>query len=86
MEYIKNEEKMLQAMLFDERLMKFGGYSAAEVGNIYECLDSDNCVINTVAQIVKRTNELDPKADKKTKDSLQKEIWKQINVYLKGKL
>ena len=66
--------------------MKFGGYSPAEIGNIFEAQQSDNVVISTVAKIVKRVNDLDPKADNKTKESLQKELWKEINEYLKGKL
>ena len=48
MAYITNNEKMLQAVLLDERLMKFGGYSPADIGNIYQALDSDNYVINAV--------------------------------------
>ena len=81
-----NDGKMLEAILYNERLMKFGGYSLAEIGNIFEAQQSDNVVISTVAKIVKRVNDLDPKADNKTKESLQKELWKEINEYLKGKL
>ena len=81
-----NDGKMLEAILYNERLMKFGDYSLAEVGNIFEAQQSDNVVISTVARIVKRINDLDPKADNKSKESLQKELWKEINEYLKGKL
>ena len=81
-----NDGKMLEAILYNERLMKFGGHSPAEIGNIFEAQQSDNVVISTVAKIVKRVNDLDPKADNKTKESLQKELWKEINEYLKGKL
>lgn len=81
-----NDGKMLEAILYNECLMKFGGYSPAEIGNIFEAQQSDNVVISTVAKIVKRVNDLDPKADNKTKESLQKELWKEINEYLKGKL
>ena len=81
-----NDGKMLEAILYKERLMKFGGYSPAEIGNIFEAQQSDNVVISTVAKIVKRVSDLDPKADNKTKESLQKELWKEINEYLKGKL
>lgn len=81
-----NDGKMLEAILYNERLMQFGGYSPAEIGNIFEAQQSDNVVISTVAKIVKRVNDLDPKADNKTKESLQKELWKEINEYLKGKL
>lgn len=72
MAYITNNEKMLQAVLLDERLMKFGEYSPEEIGNIYQALDSDNYVINAVAQIIKRTND----------GATMQELWKEINTYL----
>lgn len=72
MAYITNNEKMLQAVLLDERLMKFGGYSPEDIGNIYQVLDSDNYVINAVAQIIKRTND----------GATMQELWKEINTYL----
>ncbi len=64
---------MLQAVLLNERLMKFGNYTASEISPIYQSLDSENHVINTVAQIIKRTNE----------GATDKELWKEINDYLK---
>ena len=75
MAYISNDEKMLQAVLLDERLMKFGMYTLEDVGrigNIYQALDSDNYVINAVAQIIKRTNE----------GATVQELWKEVNTYL----
>ena len=36
MAYISNNDKMLQAVLLDERLMKFGGYTPEDIGNIYQ--------------------------------------------------
>ena len=72
MAYISNNDKMLQAVLLDERLMKFGGYTPEDIANIYQALDSDNYVINAVAQIIKRTNE----------GATMQELWKEINTYL----
>ena len=72
MAYISNNDKMLQAVLLDERLMKFGGYTTEDIGNIYQALDSDNYVINAVAQIIKRTNE----------GATMQELWKEINTYV----
>lgn len=66
---------MLQAVLLDERLMKFGGYTPEDVGrigSIYQALDSDNYVINAVAQIINRTNE----------GASVQELWKEVNTYL----
>lgn len=73
MAYITNNDKMLQAVLLDETLMKYGSYTASQIGSIYQALDSDNYVINTVAQIIKRTGE----------GATEKELWKEINEYLK---
>ena len=73
MAYKRNEDKMLQAVLMDERLMKYGNYSASQIGSIYQALDSDNYIINAVAQIIKRTGE----------GATEKELWKEINDYLK---
>ena len=64
---------MLQAVLMDEHLMKYGNYSASQIGSIYQALDSDNYIINAVAQIIKRTGE----------GTTEKELWKEINEYLK---
>lgn len=68
-----NNEKILQAVLLDERLMEFGGYTSEDIGNIYQAMDSENYVISTVAQIINRTNE----------GATERELWKEINDYLK---
>lgn len=68
-----NNEKILQAVLLDERLMEFGGYTSEDIGNIYQAMDSENYVISTVAQIINRTNE----------GTTERELWKEINDYLK---
>lgn len=57
----------------DEHLMKFGNYTPAQIGTIYQALDSDNFVINAVAQIISRTGE----------GATERELWKEINDYLK---
>ena len=64
---------MLQAVLLNERLMKVGHYTADEIGTLYSALDSDNYIINAVAQIIKRTSE----------GASERELWKEINDYLK---
>lgn len=67
-----NDNKMLQAVLLDENLMKFGGYSSADISTIEQALDSDNYVINAVAQIINRMSE----------GASEKELWKEIDKYL----
>ena len=64
---------MLQAVLLNERLMKVGHYTVDEIGTLYSALDSDNYIINAVAQIIKRTSE----------GASERELWKEINDYLK---
>ena len=73
MAYISNNDKMLQAVLMNDRLMKVGGYTAADIGSLYSALDSDNYIINTVAQIIKRVGE----------GASERELWKEVNDYLK---
>ena len=46
-----NNEKILQAVLLDDKLMEFGGYTAEDIGNIYQAIDSDNCVILSLIHI-----------------------------------
>ena len=67
-----NDNKMLQAVLLDENLMKFGNYTPADISTIEQALDSDNYVINAVAQIINRMSE----------GASEKELWKEIDKYL----
>ncbi len=53
MAYISNNDKMLQTVLMNERLMKIGNYTSAEISTIYAALDSVNPLINAVAKIIK---------------------------------
>lgn len=73
MAYIPNNDKMLQAVLYDRHLMKLGNYTAAEIGSLYAALESDNCIIHAVALIIKGTAE----------GATERELWKEINDYLK---
>ena len=73
MALMTNNEKILQAVLLDDKLMEFGGYTANDIGNIYQAIESDNSVISTVAQIISRTSE----------GATERELWKEINDYLK---
>lgn len=68
-----NRDKMLEAVLSDENLMKFGNYTESDIRTMDMALDSDNCVINAVAQIIKRSSE----------GATMNELWKEINDYLK---
>ena len=73
MAYTSNNDKMLEAVLTDPDLMKFGDYNPAEVTSIYQAIDSDNVVVSAVAQIIKRSAE----------QATEKEIYKEVTEYLK---
>ena len=73
MAYTTNNDKMLEAVLMNPDLMKFGQYTAADITNIYQAIESENCVISAVAQIIKRSSE-DANADV---------IYKEVAKYLK---
>lgn len=73
MAYTSNNDKMLEAVLTDPDLMKFGDYNPAEVTSIYPAIDSDNVVVSAVAQIIKRSAE----------QATEKEIYKEVTEYLK---
>lgn len=77
MPYTTNENKMMAAVLMDEQLMKYGGYESSEIPeSIYAAMDSDNYVINAVANIIHRYKE----------EASAKEIYNQINQYLQTKV
>lgn len=73
MAYTSNNDKMLEAVLTDPDLMKFGDYNPAEFTSIYQAIDSDNVVVSAVAQIIKRSAE----------QATEKEIYKEVTEYLK---
>lgn len=73
MEYSTNNDKMLEAVLTDPNLMKFGGYDQKEIAPLYQALSSDNLVVSAVAQIIQRSSE----------EATPKEIYKEVTEYLK---
>lgn len=73
MAYITNNDKMLEAVLTDPDLMKFGNYNPSEIMSIYDAVDSDNVVVSAVAQIIKRSSE----------QATERELYKEVTEYLK---
>lgn len=57
MAYASNNDKMLEAVLTDLDLMKFGKYTPSEITSVYQAVSSDNPVVSTVAQIIQRSSE-----------------------------
>ena len=73
MAYSTNNDKMLEAVLTDPDLMKFGLYGPEDITPIYQAITSDNAIVSAVAQIIQRT------ADEAT----EREIYKEVTEFLK---
>ena len=75
MAYMTNDDKMLEAVLLNPELMKFGKYSESDLNftSAYQAEDSDNYVINAVAHIIIRASE----------GASEREIYKEITEFLK---
>jgi len=74
--YKANYDKILEAVLLDERLMDYADYEPSEITSLDNALDSDNAVVAAVAHIVKGM------CDKMT----EKEIYNTVNNLLKENL
>lgn len=72
--YLKNSDKILQAVLSDAKLAELGEYNPDDIPSIDDAQFSDNPVIKTVALLINGIN---------TKLS-EKQIYNQILDYLKG--
>lgn len=66
--YQTKDDKMLCAVLYDEKLMKLGRYAAEDFRSLDAALDSDNHVVQTVARIIRSHN------DNATPAAIYKEI------------
>lgn len=74
--YFTNGDKVLQAVLSDERLINQGDYNPADFDTITEALDSDNAVVCAVAKII----------DGKENNATDREIYNEVTNYLKSNL
>lgn len=72
--YRTNNDKILQAVIADERLIKFYDYNPSDFNTISEALDSDIPIINAIAQIIVSKNE---------NKATEKEIYNEVSNYLK---
>lgn len=71
--YLTNADKILQAVLSDQRLCAFAEYNQADFETISEALDSDNPIVCAVAKII----------DSNEHNSTEKEIYNEVSNYLK---
>lgn len=74
--YLTNGDKILQAVLSDERLIDYANYSPSEYETISEALCSDNALVCSVAKII----------DGKDNNLTDREIYIEITNYLKSNL
>jgi len=73
MEHNSIGDKMLRAVLLDEKLMAFGEYGPEDCTSLVEALSSDNCIVCAVAKIIDR-------GQLKYNDN---EIYREVSEYLK---
>lgn len=74
--YAENYNKILEAVLLDEKLMEYAQYEPSEISSLEFALDSDNAVVSAVATIVQGLSE----------GMSEKEIYNTVNDLLKKKL
>lgn len=74
--YQTNGDKILQAVITDEQLIKFYGYNPDDFRSISDALDSDIAVIQAIAQIINRNEE----------KATEKEIYNEVSNYLRANI
>lgn len=74
--YFTNGDKVLQAVLSDERLINQVVYNPADFETITEALNSDIAVVCAVAKII----------DGKENNATDREIYNEVTNYLKSNL
>lgn len=74
--YQSNGDKILQAVIADERLIKFYDYNPDDYSSISKALESDIAVIQAVAQIINRNEQ---KAN-------EREIYNEVSNFLKSNI
>lgn len=67
-------DKMLRAVLQDDRLIRFGEYDPNDYRSLNQALYSENCIVCAVAKIIDRGRD---------KDASENEIYKEVSDYLK---
>lgn len=75
-QYLKNHDKILQAVLNDSKLIELGKYNPEDYPTLDDAFESDNAIVQTVAKLIGGT----------IQDLPEKTIYNQINDYLKLKV
>lgn len=74
--YQTNSDKILQAVIADERLVSFYGYNPEDFSSMSDALDSDIAVIQAIAQIINRNEQ----------EATEREIYNEISNFLKSNI
>ncbi len=71
--YLTNGDKVLQAVLSDQKLCEFADYNVADFETISEALDSDNPIVCAIAKII----------DGNERSLTEREIYNEVSNYLR---
>jgi len=71
--YLTNGDKILQAVLSDQRLCNYAEYNPADFETISDALNSDNPTVCAIAKIIEGNE----------RNSTEKEIYNEVSNYLK---
>ncbi len=71
--YLTNGDKVLQAVLSDQKLCEFAEYNVADFETISEALDSDNPIVCAIAKII----------DGNERSLTEREIYNEVSNYLR---
>mgnify|MGYP007092176570 CR=1 FL=1 len=74
--YQTNSDKILQAVIEDDQLIKCYDYNPNDYSTIAEALDSDIAVIQAVAQIISRNEQ----------KATEREIYNELSNFLKSNI
>ena len=74
--YNENYNKILEAVLLDEKLMEYAQYEPSEISSLEYALGSKNAIVSAVATIIEGLSE----------EMSEKEIYNTVNDLLKKKL
>ena len=71
-----NGDKILQAVIADERLVNFYGYNPNDYNRVVDALDSDVVVIQAIAKIIFRHEQ----------GASEREIYNEVSNFLNSKI
>lgn len=71
--YFTNGDKILQAVLSNQRLCDYANYNSADFETITDALDSDNPIVCAVAKII----------DRNERNLTEREIYNEVSNFLK---